>query len=107
MILVLLLELLRPVPFEANAAATGAVKGVIADNVGGPLAYAQVVLRHPDGTVAASTETRGMGFYRFEMIPAGPYVLVASHPEYAPGSQRLRVVAAREAVVSLMLRARK
>ena len=62
------------------AAQTSSLHGQITDESGAVVIGAQVVLRGPGGKINNATSGNG-GFYSFDALPPGNYVLQASAPQ--------------------------
>jgi hypothetical protein len=88
---------------HASPATGGVIQGIIADDVGGPLPAARVSIQRADRSLVRSTESGGMGFYRFDELPVGTYTLTASHPGFASASARVSVASGKETTLSLQL----
>ena len=65
---------------NVSAVLSGAIKGVVSDDLGGPLAGAMVSAL---GATTAMTVTDANGHFALEKLPAGDYTLRAHLPGFA------------------------
>src|SRR5712691_2497286 len=85
-------------PADVAAEVTGQVK----DSTGAVIVGASVTLRATTGNFVRDTATDARGRYRFQGVPPGGYVLVATRDGFSPASQEV-AVASSGATVDLVL----
>jgi len=89
---VLLLACLLLAPAMAAAqTSTGALRGVVMDENGQPLAASSVIARNPQTNFQREMLTEEGGFYNLAGLPPATYSVQFSHPSYATESQDVRI----------------
>jgi hemoglobin/transferrin/lactoferrin receptor protein len=75
----------------ASAADGGSVSGVVRDPAGDPVPNATVTLRSPQGGIAAATRSDAAGWFRFDAVRPGSYVIAGDGMGLAPRRVAVRV----------------
>src|SRR4030042_2800642 len=63
---------------------TGAIRGVVADDQGSPLAGVNVTVTSPSLMGSTSATTNADGIYRITLLPVGTYTLVTELQGFQP-----------------------
>ena len=74
--------------FAGTVAATtgGSISGTVSDPTGAVIAYAKVVVRDLDRSVARTVNTNDTGFYAFTFLPVGRYAIEIRREGFRPYS---------------------
>ncbi len=90
----------------SQATADGALVGVISDSTGAAISGAVITAINQSTNAQRKTTTNGAGEYRFDLLPAGSYVLRAEAPGFSPAdTQALSLQVGSTLTANLPLRA--
>jgi hypothetical protein len=89
---------------HAQATAAASIEGTVTDPTGASVAGVQVVAKNKATDLTRSTLTNENGFYRFELLPVGPYNVTASKAGFATFVQNLEIMIGQTSSVNLELK---
>jgi hypothetical protein len=90
-------------PAAARAQARGAVEGRVLDQVGRPLASAEVTVDRPESPPAGRATTDADGAWRITQLEPGPYRITVQRLGYRPAGQEVQVEPGRTARLTVVL----
>ena len=80
--LVGVLSLLLPIMLLGQSTTTGVISGTVSDPSGAVLPNVTVNLKNVDKGFTNKTETNSQGFYQFQLLEPGTYVITVSAPSF-------------------------
>ena len=100
----LLIVLLSAVHVFGQATASGTIEGTVTDNSQAVVVGAQAVAVNKGTGASRSATTDGTGSYRFELLPAGSYVVTVTKSGFAKQVQNVELVVGQTASVNAQLK---
>ena len=76
----------------AQVTATATIQGTVVDKSQAAIVGAQVVARSKDTSFTRTTSTNDAGYYRFELLPIGSYVVSITKSGFATTTQTVEVM---------------
>jgi outer membrane receptor protein involved in Fe transport len=87
-----LLILMTGSDLHAQATASGSIQGTVTDQSTAVVSGAQVVAKDKATDLTRSTTTSDSGYYRFEMLPVGTYIVTVSKPGFNTVVQTMEIL---------------
>jgi len=88
----------------AQATASATIQGTVTDHSGAVVTGAQVVAKNKGTDVSRTTSTTDTGYYQFELLPVGTYVVTISKTGFASISQTIEVLIGQTATINAELK---
>ena len=76
----------------AQVTATATIQGTVVDKSQAAIVGAQVVARSKDTSFTRTTSTNDAGYYRFELLPIGAYIISITKGGFATTTQTVEVM---------------
>ena len=104
-IILLCVAVLASANLFGQATASGTIQGTITDNTGAVVVGADVTATSKDTGAHRTMPTGGTGNFRFELMPAGAYVVAVSKSGFSKATQTLELLVGQTASVDIALKA--
>jgi outer membrane receptor protein involved in Fe transport len=88
----------------AQATASATIQGTVTDHSGAVVTGAQVVAKNKGTDVSRTTSTSDTGYYQFELLPVGAYMVTVSKTGFASIAQTIEVLIGQTATVNVELK---
>jgi outer membrane receptor protein involved in Fe transport len=103
-VFLLLLTTLWSSNLFAQATASGTIQGTVTDNSGAVVIGSEVTVVNEANANTRSSTTSGTGAFRFDLLPAGEYLVTATKGGFAKSTTRLELMVGQAATVNPQLK---
>jgi FtsP/CotA-like multicopper oxidase with cupredoxin domain len=102
--LLLLVSLLRSANVFGQATASGTIQGTVTDNSGAVVVAAEITILNRANGNTRNANTSGTGAFRFDLLPAGEYLVTATKGGFAKSTTSLELLVGQTATVNPQLK---